>query len=531
VNVQAPSRSRVVILGLALLALSNAPTTPSAADPQYWPATSADPTPIASGPATALPDYIGESAKAWPLPNSRIPQNPYLAPNPYGYVHNDTWNSDVLDIAGPLGRNPEGLSSTLVPPRQYPSLYMSGTIGFDSHGHVVLVSLGYLESFVMLVDPVSLGVLSYFRVPGGDESSSLGSSYFYIDHRDQVTIVSGAAKIMTLHEAKTDAGPVLEPLPQQEYDLSALSSPPVPADDRVAGMLVDWQGRIWFETAGAGTQPPRVGIIDPATYPDVKWVALLAGEKVCNGLAITKTAAYVLTSQRIYEMATGLDNQPYIVWSELYDTTGELRPGQYSLGSGTSPTILGNGRFVAITDNATPLKVVVYRTGSKLGPNEKRIVGQIPVFENQTGGAAESSLIGFGLSIIVENNYGYYSDFAEDGGLIITPSAPGLERIDITPDGQSLRKVWSNDEVASTTTAHLSTRTGLIYTVARKYDDRQNDVYYWTAIDFRTGETVWQKIAGTGYNFDSWYAATAIGPTGTIYLSAYGGLIALRDMR
>jgi len=514
-------RPQALTLVLALMGLANTPAA-SLASPGV--------SPITPGPATVLPDYLGEPAKGWPLPDSRIPQNPFLAPNPYGYVHNDTWNSETLDIAGPLGRNPEILSSTLVPPRQYAFLYMSGTIGFDSLGHMVLISLGYLESFVMLVDPVSLSVLCFFDVQGGDESSSLGSSYFYIDDRDRVTIVNGPFKIITLREAGTEARPVLERVPEREYDLAQLAPPPVPIDDRLAGIMVDWQGRIWFQTAGAGAQPPRVGLINPATYPEVKWVNLVPGERICNGFAITKTATYVLTSERMCEMAAGPDNQPYIVWSELYDTTGKLKPGQYSLGSGTSPTILGNGKYVAITDNADPMKVVVYRTGSKLRPNENRVVGTIPVFENQAGGAAESSLIGFGLSLIVENNYGYYSDFDPNGGLVTTPSLPGVERIDISPDEQSLRKVWSNAEVAATTTAHMSTRTGLIYTVARQYDTQNGIyVYYWTAIDFRTGKTVWQKLAGTEYNFDSWYAATAIGPTGTIYLPAYGGIMALRD--
>lgn len=514
-------RSQTLRLVLALTGFANALTASFA---------SADISPIPPGPPTVLPDYLGGPAKGSPLPNSRVPQNPFLAPNPYGYVHNDTWNSDTLDIAAPLGRDPEIFSSTLVPPRQYPFLYMGGTIAFDSHGRMVLITLGYLESFVMLVDPVSLAVVSFFDLQGGDESSSVGTSYFYIDDSDRVTVVNGPSKIMTLREAGTETRPVLERVPEREYDLARLVPPPVPVDDRLAGIMVDWQGRIWFQTAGAGTQPPRVGLIDPASYPDVKWVNLLPRERISNGLAITKTGAYVLTSERMYELAAGPDNQPYVVWSELYDNTGQLKPGQYSLGSGTSPTILGNGKYVAITDNAVPMKMVVYRTGSKLRPNENRVVGQIPVFENQPGGAAESSVIGSGLSLIVENNYGYYSDFDANGGLVTTPSLPGVERIDISPDGQSLRRVWRNDEVAATTTAHMSTRTGLIYTVARQYDPQnQLYVYYWTAIDFRTGRTVWQKMAGTEYNFDSWYGSTAIGPTGAIYLPVYGGLMGLRD--
>jgi hypothetical protein len=33
------------------------------------------------------------------------------------------------------------------------------------------------------------------------------------------------------------------------------------------------------------------------------------------------------------------------------------------------------------------------------------------------------------------------------------------------------------------------------------------DVYYLTALDFRTGEVVWEKQVGTGFTFDHHYGA------------------------
>ncbi len=66
--------------------------------------------------------------------------------------------------------------------------------------------------------------------------------------------------------------------------------------------------------------------------------------------------------------------------------------------------------------------------------------------------------------------------------------------------------------------------------MAREYDE-QNDVYvyYWTAIDFRTGEIVWQKMAGTGDMFDSFYPGMAIGPNGALYYGGYGRFLSVRD--
>ena len=128
-----------------------------------------------------------------------------------------------------------------------------------------------------------------------------------------------------------------------------------------------------------------------------------------------RTAAYVLTSQKLYRFDAGPDDQPTEVWSELYDTVpdntnnehymNDVKNGQYELGSGTSPTILGEDRYVAITDNAEPMKVVVYRTSARLGPKENRIVCEVPVFEDQEGQALSNSLTGSRLSLIATNNY------------------------------------------------------------------------------------------------------------------------------
>ncbi|MGE5251787.1 MAG: hypothetical protein ACM3QS_16410, partial [Bacteroidota bacterium] len=73
---------------------------------------------IPPGPETVLPDYIGAPAKPHPSPNTGVPQNPLLWPNPFNSVHMDPWNSDVVDIPGPLGRDPVVFSATLEDARE-----------------------------------------------------------------------------------------------------------------------------------------------------------------------------------------------------------------------------------------------------------------------------------------------------------------------------------------------------------------------------------------------------------------------------
>ena len=75
----------------------------------------------------------------------------------------------------------------------------------------------------------------------------------------------------------------------------------------------------------------------------------------------------------------------------------------------------------------------------------------------------------------------------------------------------------------------MSLKTGLIYTYERKADPTGNQGYFWTAIDYATGETAWSKYSGSGLPYNNNYAGLALGPDGTAYLGVIGGIISLAD--
>jgi hypothetical protein len=481
--------------------------------------------PIAPGPATVLPDFVGVPAVARPLHSANVPQNPGLAPIPYSYLHNDSWNSDT-SVPGPLGTGLTTFSSTLGMPDVLHLNAATATMGFDRHGHMIAGFINSISMNILVIDPASLDVLATYPL-GGGSTSQLGNAYWYLDNRERVVVGKGTHEIVTLREGGTADAPTLELVESRSYDLTNI----IPAADKVAGMLPDWRGRTWFQTAGvSGGSGPRVGVITPSTG-GIKYVKLRDGEVCSNGLAVARGGAYVLTSRRLYKLAAGSDGRPRVVWSAGYDTTGKLKSGQYSLGSGTSPTILSGGKYVAIADNAVPLKIIVYRTSNTLAPGQKRVLGSIAVFKDMAGQAVENSLVGYRTSLIVENCYGYGAAFNADGTMASTPPLPGFARIDIGRDGK-LHEVWENTFVASNTVPTLSTATGLIYIVERQRDATTGaDAYYWTALDFRTGYPVWRKMAGTGINYDGYWSTTMMGPDGTYYVAAYGGIAAIRDRR
>lgn len=518
-------------VGLLLAMLGSTVLTAAAAT-----ASGSSVTPIPNSGTTKLPAFTGKAAIAHPLPPIVVPQNPYLAPDPFNNVHNDAWQSDIYNISGPLGRSPEVLSSTLAQARRDPSspMFACGSLTLDSHGRIVATCGGGAgtskpESSLVMIDPKTLKVLAYQRLPAPmTEQQAYGSAYMFLDNRDHV-VTNAIDHIWVFAETGSAAHPGFARI--RDYDLSAAAG----ADNPIQAVMPDWRGRLWFVTRQSGT----VGVLDPKTG---RLGTLRLGEEVSNSFAVNGTSAYIVSVKRMYRISAGADNRPYVVWSAPYKNIGTTKPGQLSAGSGTSPTLLGgDGQYVAINDNAAQMHIVVYRTAQTLAAKERRTVCQVPVFKPGAG-ATENSLLGYGRSLIVQNMYGYTRTVSTEG-ITSTPSEPGVARVDIAPDGKSCHLVWTNTRAAADQDSlKMSTKTGLIYAVTRTYDKNGLDVYYWTAIDYRTGKTVWRRMAGgvdaqgkeiqgTGWRYDSWVPGLFLGPNGTAYVGDNGGIMAIRDTR
>jgi len=475
---------------------------------------------------TTLPVFIGQAAQAHPLPPPRIPQDPFLAANPWNNVHNDSWMSDVYTIAGPLGHEPTVLTSGLKEARQSSTslIFTCGTLNFDSHGRIITTCLGPQETGLVMIDPATLEVLAVLDLPvTPDMTVGYGTAYLILDNHDRA-IMNMNDHVWVVGETGTMAEPGFEPL--FDYDLSGLVDGEKYPNDNLQSVMPDWQGRLWFAFRKSGL----VGVFDPTTQEVLGLLPL--DEEIGNSFAITSDAAYVVTTSAMYRLAAGPDGVPQVVWRSEYENVGFKKPGQLSPGSGTSPTILDGGKYVAITDNADQMHILVYRTEAGLAPGQQ-LVCKVPVFKPGLG-ATEDSLIGLGRSLIVANEYGYLLD---EDTFESTPSEPGIARVDIDANGKGCRLVWANETVTAPQVGpKLSTRTGLVYFYTRKYD--QNipgfepyglDVYYWTAVDFRTGEIVWERLVGTGTLFNSHYPGPAIGPSEALYVGAYGGIIEIKD--
>ena len=476
-------------------------------------ASSASAVPITSVGTTSLPQFSGSAFEANPIPDpTKAEQNPFMAKDPNSNIHNDSWMTDAYNRKGPLGSNLQTSSTA------YPSS-LCGSIAFDSKGRIVTVCPSIpLVPQARIIDPNTLEPISTYDLPtapnppGTKEYQNFaGGGYFFLDDEDRIWVATRTDHIFVLSQGADGNTLTLE----KDYDLTTVLDT---STERISSALPDYDGLIWFVSKANG----KVGTLNPKNG-ELKVIRL--DEEIENSFAVGSDGVYIVSDKKQYRFKANKQGKPRIIWSKGYPNSGIVKPSQVNAGSGTTPTIMEGG-YVAITDNADPMNVVVYRTAKNLKKGEKRIVCKVPVF-SKGASATENSLMGTKRSLIVENNYGYQDPFGVNSGAL---TEPGFARVDVKKNGKGCVKKWTNTEVRSPTVVpKLSTKTGLIYTYSRPEDPLGDQGYFWTAIDYRTGETEWMKYAGSGLSFNNNYAGLALGPNGNAYLGTIGGIISLRD--
>ena len=198
-----------------------------------------------------------------------------------------------------------------------------------------------------------------------------------------------------------------------------------------------------------------------------------------------ENGVYIVTDAALYRFEAG-GSGIRTVWREGYANTGQKKPGQTQKGSGTTPTLFGPG-LVAITDNADPIRVVVMRRGRSTG-GRARTVCATPVF-NRGESSDDQSLIAVDHSLIAENNFGYTGPLSVQQG---ATTKPGLERVDVRRNLSGCVPIWRSTEIAPSVVPKVSLDAGLVYTYTKPAGDRR-DPWYLTALDFRSGRTVWKQ--------------------------------------
>jgi hypothetical protein len=466
--------------------------------------------PIPTDPtAEPVPAYVGAPATPRRVHAPAVPAHPFMAPNGRSNIHDDAYQTDTYVGGGPLGRNPEVLSTLLAAE--------CASLTVDSAGRIVTICVGLEGPDLFLLDARTLDTLAVLPLPprsgsgGGSVFSDFsGGGYFYLDQLDRAVIPTNDHQIRVVGETISPAGPAFTLA--EVHDLSTV----VAVGDGIISALPDWSGRLWFVTVNG-----LVGTIDPES--DAVQTVQLAGEAIGNSFAVDETGGvFIVSDHALYRFDAGPGAAPAVTWREEYDRGTRLKPGQTNFGSGTTPTLMGS-RWVAITDNADPqMHVLVYwRAPTTTHP---RLLCSTPVFADGTS-ATENSLIGTGNALLVENNYGYSGLTAVMNG---ATTEPGISRIDVRATGRC-RTRWTSQERVPSTVSKLSLADGIMYAYTKDPGPGSTDAWYLTAVGFRTGATLWKRLVGTGFGYNNNFAPVTLGPDGTAYVGVLGGLTLIRD--
>lgn len=437
--------------------------------------------------------------------------HPFLAPGGSNSMHNDSYQSDTYRWAGPNGHNTQVDSEWF-----HPIVGSCVSSVLDAKGRLLSTCVTPFGVTLVARDPLSLSVLAkkkitYWLPVGGAKFG--GGVYFHQDHKGRVLLGSNEPAI-ELWELK-DQNEKLRWNKVQSISLQRALNAVRREEHRVIDVMPDWQGNYWFVT-----RKGLVGVTD-RNGSNIQIIAL-QGEDIDNAMAVSRHGVFIASNHAMYRFNRSPSGNPIITWRETYDRGSAPKPGTQGHGTGTTPTLLGDD-YVAITDNADGrIHVVVFRQQPK--PNEKAWHCQVPVFKPDLG-TSENSLVAFGNSFIVENNFGYvgpYDNFDAE---------PGLARVDVNPQNGDCELAWENMQISGPSSVpKASLENGLMY-IYNRDDSNPVDMHAWylSAIDLRTGELAFKVLTGIGKKYNNHYGSISITPDGAAYIGVMGGIVKVWD--
>lgn len=459
--------------------------------------------------------------------------NPFLAEGANGTMHGDGGQSDTHLAAGPFGGNLEVRS------RQAGNgmARQCSTFVYRSDGKPIVMCGGLAGFRMVLLDPATLRAEAHFDLPMRPSSfeaavkrdmgimmnDSSGGAYMFLDNEDRLVFANSKWVVQRL-VARAQAGR-WSFVVDGEWDLK----PYVPHDcfnwnnwfpkgecDKVTTVMPDHQGRYWWTT-----RMGRIGTLDTKT--GAVSVIRLKGEEIQNALAMDGRAVYVLSDHAQYAFVANASGSPVQLWRSAYDRGTRRKIGSINQGSGTTPTLLG-ARWLTFADNADGrINIVVLRRsdGSR--------VCAVPVF-TEGASATDNSMIGWGRSIILENNAGFKSAYEQTDWNAV---AGGVVRVDVRADESGCDIVWTSPIKVPSVVPKLSAATGIAYVYSFDLvtgdDGKPTRDWSIVGLDFRTGRQVIKIPTGRGRKFDNNWASMSIAPNGDFYAGMTGGLVQVRQ--
>lgn len=486
------------------------------------------------GPLAGEPIFWDAAFEPSPIAGV-APAHPFLAPAGRSTMHGDGYQSDVHEAFGPVGADLEVRTRRAggKMPRSCP------TFVFLKDGTPVTLCAGLFGFYLNVIDPETLERRAIYSLPMRPSafqtilkrdyaimfSDSSGGAYLFLDDKDRIVLIDSRQILRRIAVEKSgDGGYRFRD--DAEWSLRDL----IPHDclhydnwfprgecDMATTVMPDHQGRYWWVTRYG-----RVGVLDPETGKSA--ATRLEGEEVQNAFAVDERAVYVLTDHAQYAFHADARGEPEILWREAYDRGSSRKVGSINQGSGTTPTLIGD-RYITFADNAdSRINIIVARRGAP-GSGETRRLCTVPVFR-EGASATDNSMIGWGRSILLENNSGYTNGAIQKDW---NAFAGGVVRVDIRDDETGCDVVWESDLVVPSVVAKLSTENGIAYYYTFDRTPEGGQRWALVGLDFSTGRQVLKVPIGVGNGFNNNWSSIAIAPNGDLYIGVMHGLVQVRS--
>ena len=458
-------------------------------------------------------------------------QHPFMAQAGLNSMHADSYNSDVHAVAGP-----QGVDTTIVSRigSQAPG-GMCATTTFTRDGKIISLCASITGFRIHLIEPRTLRLLAEYVLPLRSSSYSAlihldrriimedtSGAYFYLDQEDRVIMADNEQIIHRIGHRQL-AENQWAFYQEQSWDLSGTvpsdclrPSNPFPTGecDPITAVMPDYTGLVWWVTRAG-----RIGTLNQSS--GTLEMIQLAGEEIQNGFAVAEDGIYIVSDTALYAFKA-MDGKPEMIWRQTYDRGSKRKVGSINQGSGTTPTLFGD--YVTITDNADgKINLLVYKRLQN--PLTDPLVCTIPLFK-EAHSAAENSMIAFNHSIIIENNAGYTSVYAENDW---DAAGGGIVRIDVREDDSGCDLIWQSEERAPSVVPKLALSTGVAYFYTFQKGQDGTIAWYLMGLDYATGKTLFKIHTGNGKNFDNNWAPITLAADGTAYVGTSKGLLAIFD--
>ena len=483
---------------------------------------------VIGAPASSSAIELNARRLPWLPPAAR---NPFMARNGRSNLHNDAYQTNAYPGPGPSGAKTQ--AATRLPAAGVRRRSRSTAAARSSS-----VCVGAVGETFDVFDPHSLQLLATYPLPSEAKgrrrfrrpaahrprpSAAAATSTSTTATRPSSRLSTAAIAVLAISDAAQPTITLAQGLRPQRRPSQGES---------IESALPDWHGTCGSSRppAPSASRAERHGRADVIQTHHAAARPSNAGqpEKIGNSFAIDESGGvFVVTEEALYRFDAQGD-APQITWRHRYDRGTRTKPGQVNFGSGTTPTLIrsaheAGGGLVAILDNADPaMHVDVFPRGQP--GSHAPVCSRADLHRTMHASSDENNLISLGPLIWAENNYGL------PGPIRVTNTTPGMQEVKLgwparLPSGlgdrRGARPARSSARCPRGSGCSTPTRTRSSRPTALKRGTSPRSTP-------GPGTGSWSRLAGVGPDYNNFYAPVTIGPDGTLYVGAIGGIVELR---